>query len=317
MRSLLRTMPSGVPAACLVARIRGRRSYLLSNWDHWLLTAFPLAQLPPAPWRPAAAGEEGWFEAVQAEHFWVFSRMDEPLRRAAAPFFWLAELHTVGRYLRLLADKRDERERLLRRSLLATEIVRLLQQADGCLQAVEGLTAVLAARDRLFAEMASSYRTAGIGSLEETLRDCSLRFLIRQALDPQMRTCLTLMIDSRNLTTVAKRLRWNMAEPGRLLPGGTIPATRLQELFARRDSIELVRLAMRLGGEAPYDELEEPERVLFASRSRVMARLAREPEELGIILAYLWRCGNEAANLGLLAAQALAGSERVVQELRR
>lgn len=87
IRVLLRDMPFGVPADCLLARIKGRRSFLIRDWDRLLLAHQPLAALSPAPWRGADSGAEGWaLRALQQEYFWAFSRMDEQLRRSTSPF---------------------------------------------------------------------------------------------------------------------------------------------------------------------------------------------------------------------------------------
>ena len=132
-----------------------------------------------------------------------------------------------------------------------------------------------------------------------------------------MRCYLALVIDSRNLTTVAKRLRWRLVSIPPLLAGGTLPLPRLAELFEHRDSAGLLHLAMRLGGEAPYSETDDLERVLYEAQGRVMRRLARGTDGIGAILDYLWRCGNEAANIGLLERLETAGSEHAGAELRR
>ena len=76
MRELLRDYPAGVPTDTLLARIRGRRSFLVGAWDSLLLAAEPLEGLPPAPWRQdlAREGERVW-RALQREYAWVFRWM--------------------------------------------------------------------------------------------------------------------------------------------------------------------------------------------------------------------------------------------------
>ncbi len=317
MRALLRDMPAGVPAECLLARIRGRRSLLIRDWDR-VLARQPLSSLPPAPWRRASTGTEGRpLQALQQEHFWVFSRMDEQLRRYTAPFFWLAELRTLSLCLRILTGGRIDLGFLLDRSLLAGSIRNLLRRAVGSAPAVDGLELHLAAHDPDFAGLAETFRTGGPGALEAALYERSLRILSRNRVHPQMCRFVALEIDSRNLITASKRLRWRLNTIPPLLEGGTIPAMRLTELFRRRDSAGLLQLAMRLGGAAPYSESDELEAVLHASRSRVMRRLARGEDGVGTVLDYLCRCGNEAANIGLLERLESMGSEHAEAELRR
>lgn len=318
MRALLRDMPSGVPADCLLARIRGRRSFLIRDWDRLLLASQPLGALSPAPWRGADTGAEGWAQrALQQEYFWAFSRMDEDLRRSTAPFFWLAELRTLAVCLRLLTVGGTNLDRLLQRSLLANNIVDLLRKADGSAAAVAGLANILAGYDPAFDGLTGIYRTGGSGTLEEALYEKSLQSLAHTPLHPQMRSYCALIIDSRNLTTVAKRLRWRLGNIPPLLENGTIPPQRLAELFRSRDSAGLLHIAMRLGGEAPYRENADLERVLYEAQERIMSRMARAADDIGAILHYLRRCGNEAANIGLLQKLDSAGIEHADVELRR
>jgi hypothetical protein len=318
IRALLRDMPDGVPADCLLTRIKGRRSFLVSDWDRLLLARQPLTTLPVAPWRSAASGAEGWPQhALQHEYYWVFSCMDEQLRRSTAPFFWLAELRTLAVCLRFLTEGTMDSGRMLQDSLLANSIRELLFKAVGAAAAVEELADLLAGHDPGFAELVDFYRTGGCGEVEAALHEISLQWLARTTVHPQMRRYITLEIDSRNLTTIAKRLRWRLGTIPPLLEGGTLSLPRLVELFERRDGSGLLHHAMRLGGEASYLETTDLERVLYEARGRVMHRLARETDGIGAILDYLWRCGNEAANIGLLERLETAGIEDVGVELRR
>lgn len=318
MRELLRDMPAGLPADSLLTRIKGRRSFLVRDWDRLLLARPPLVTLAPAPWRPGPTGAAGWAaRALQQEYFWAFSRMDEELRCATAPFFWLAEVRTLAISLRLLAKDAADLPRLLQASLLANAIKKTLQKAGSITAAVAGLAALLAGYDPRFAKLGEIYRNDGPGALETALYEISLLGMTRRPLRPQMRCYLALLIDSRNLTTIAKRLRWRLDTLPPLLDGGHLPLPRLVELFKRRDHAGLLHLTMRLGGQAPYSESADLEQVLYEAQRRVMRRLAREADGIGVILDYLWRCNNEATNLGLLERLKTAGSEAVGAELRR
>jgi hypothetical protein len=311
-------MPPGVPADCLMARIRGRRSLLVRDWDRLLPARPPLATLTTAPWRQAPSGAEGWaLRALQQEYHWAFSRMDEPLRSATAPFFWLAEVKTIAVSLRLMSGAGADVGQLLRHSLLADGIRELLHRTGGSAGVVAQLADLLAGYDQRFAGLADIHRDGGSGALEAELFDISLRILADMSLHSQMRCYVELVIDSRNLVTVAKRLRWKMDTIPPLLEGGTLPLPRLAEQFRRRDSAGLLYLAMGLGGQAPYAADADLDQVLYEAQQRILRRLAREADGIGMILDYLWRCGNEAANINLLEHLEAAGIEVDVTELRR
>ena len=317
MRNLLRDMPSRLPADCLLTRIRARRSFLIRDWERLLMVRQPLDSLTAAPWRAAADHGQGWFRrALQQEYFWAFSRMDEEMRHKTALFFWLAEVHTLAVCLRLLSGGATDLAGPLRFSLLCPAIKEQLGNTGTVAAALSGLTIVLAGHDARFAGVDKAWYAGGAGGFETAMYDLSLLSAVDAALHPAMRCYVELLIDSRNLTAVAKHLRWRLHSLPALVEGGSLPLSRLTGLFTRRDSAGLQRLAMRLGGEALYSETVDPERVLFESQTRVMRRLARHGD-VGAIIDYLWRCGNEAANIGLLESLKAAGSDYVATELRR
>lgn len=318
MRGLLRDMPARLPTDSLLARIRGRRSFLVRDWERLLIARQPVDALPAAPWRQNATVSRGWaMAALQQEYFWAFSRMDENMRQSTADFFWLAELRTLSVCLRLLSGAAADLTPLLQSSLLANSIRAALRNAGKPAAAVAGLTAVIAAYDHRFAGVDEAWRSGGYGALEAALNDITLARITEPSLHPAMRCYMALMIDSRNLITVAKRLRWRLSTIPPLLEGGNLSLPRLEELFKRRDNDGLRHLAMQVGGEAQFSETSELERILYEAQSRVMRRLSRELDGVGAIIDYLWRCGNEAVNINLLAHLDTAGSELAAVELRR
>lgn len=318
IRGLLRDLPAGLPADCLLARIKGRRSFLVRDWDRLLLARSPLEALTAAPWRerPSAA-VDGALSALQQEYYWTFAHMDEDLRHATAPFFWLEEVHTLAISLRLLSNGRTNLDPLLHASLLANPLKSVLRGADNGNAALNGVATYLSGYDRRFTGLTEIYQREGHGALETALYEISLLALLHGPLHPALRSYLTLRIDSRNLTTIAKRLRWRLTTLPPLIAGGTLPLRRLEELFVHRDQSGLLRLALHLGGTAPYSESDDPEKVLYEAQGRVMRRLARAADGIGAILDYLWRCHNEAISIALLARLETAGSAAINGELRR
>ena len=211
MRGVLRDMPARLPTDCLLARIRGRRSFLVRDWERLLLARQPLDALPAAPWRQNAVIGSGWaLNALQKEYFGAFSRMDEQLRRSTATFFWLAEVRTLSVCLRLLSGAATDLTPLLQNSLLSNSIRAKLQKASGPAVAVAGLTDLLSGFDHRFKGLAEVWRTGGYGAFEAALYDITLTRATETSAHPAMRCYVALMIDSRNLTTIAKRLRWRL-----------------------------------------------------------------------------------------------------------
>lgn len=315
MRGLLRDVPEGVPLDTLLARIRGRRSYLVRGWDRVLLSPDPAHQLPPAPWREGAGGGDGrvW-QALQGEYAWVFRRMTEPLRVATAPFFWLAELRTIAVSLRRLAGGGGGDGEHLQGSLLNKRISRVLRDARDAGGAVRNLAPLLAPHIPTGTPLEETLASGGTGAVERALHDIVLARLAVTPLHPAVARFVSLAIDCRNLVGLAKRLRWRSDRPG-LLGGGTIPPKRLEELASTGDTVAIARLAARLGGPGQVGDPANLERTVLHAQYRGVIALAREPDGVGEIIAYLWRCRNEARAIGLIARLATVGPDAFDREV--
>ena len=319
MRELLRDMPVGVPDDCLLARIRGRRAFLVKEWDPLLLSPGQLAALPAAPWRPEMpSGHAGriW-RALQREYAWVWGCMEETLRRAVLPLFWLAEVRTLAIWLRRRTGGRDSGEDLLEGSLLTDGLKRKLRGATGVAAAVELLAKALVASEPAFARLPETYRRGGTGAVEETLTDISLQRFAAVPHHPVMDRFVSLLIDGRNLASLAKQLRWHLPSLLPFLPGGSIRLSTLEGLFARRDAAGTAQLAARLAGGEGGGEGGAVERWVREAQGRALHRMVRQPDVVAAVIDYLWRCGNEGRNLGLLARLPVAGSAAVGTEICR
>lgn len=318
MRGLLRTYPPGVPTDTLLARIRGRRSFLLGEWDRLLLAPEPLEGLPPAPWRQEFGGEGGTvWRALQLEYAWTFRWMAEPLRIITAPFFWLEELRTLSICLRDLAGGHGVDEGLLGGSLSSDRIRNTLLRAPNADEALRRLSAILAPHAPPCATLAETEHKGGWGAVEGALVDIFLERLAASRLHPVMGRHVALMVDGRNLVALAKGLRWRMAGRPRLLSGGSIPLKKLVELFDRRDGDGIATLAARLGGIGRSGDPGEVERTVMQAEYLAVRGMAREPSGIGAIIDYLWRCRNEARSIGLLSRLATAGAAAVDGEIVR
>lgn len=317
MRELLRTMPAGVPDDSLHARICGRQSFLIKDWERLLLHRQPLSLLAAAPWRISATDAVELLQSLQREYFWTFLRMDEELRCRLAPLFWLAELPTLATALRLQSGGAAYPEALLQDSLLANPIKKILRHFDGSSATVALLTEHFISFDHRFSDCHEIYQNGGSGALEASLYDHSLLHALTNPLYSELRSWLVLLIDSRNLTALAKYLRWRLITPPRLLEGGTLALTRLKGIFLRREAGRIIELAMQLGGLTTSNQGSDLEQILHAAQERVLRRLARKGDVIWTILYYLWRCHNEAINLALLNRLEALGSDAVSAELWR
>lgn len=316
MRGLLRRYPEGLPTETLVARVRGRRSFLVTAWDGLLLSPDPLADLPQAPWRREPSGGEGWVRrALQREYSWLFRRMNEPLRRVTAPIFLLEELRTINISLRAMAGGHGVDPGLLGESLMEEGVRNILARGGSAEGALAGLAARLATYAPACAELAKIRQRSGWNGVEEALHDIFLERLAATPLHPLVRRFVSLMVDGRNLIAVAKGIRWQQADRPPFATGGSIPLKRLRGLRQRGDLAGAVRLAERLGGGAEEAGGLGVEGALLRSQYRAIRGMGRDPEGVGAIIDYLWRCRNEARVIGLLSRLATAGPEALAGEV--
>lgn len=317
MRGLLRRLPEGGPHDCLLARIKGRRSFLIREWEHLLTVPEPFAGLPAAPWRPAlsAGGNDRVCQALRREYAWLFARMSESLRVIMTPFFWLTELRTLAVCLRNRSCRQDADEQLLHESLLSNDIGKALQNAPDAATMVKRLADRLIVYHAGFARLPETFQRGGCGALETALNDISLEQLAVTTTHPVMRRYLALLIDSRNLTAIAKRLRWPQSSRPGLLSGGTVRLSLLEQLMERGDTTGVAALAARLGGHVPVSDSDQIEQTLLKSLGHAVRRMSRDTDAVGIIIDYLWRCGVEARNLGLFSRMKVAGGDAVEREL--
>jgi hypothetical protein len=217
--------------------------------------------------------------------------------------------------LRYRASGREVDDGILRESLLSDPIRNLLHDAPDVVAAVRLLTKLLVPLGLASADLPDLFRQGGCGALERVLNDTSLGRLADTATDPIIKRYVMLLIDSRNLITVAKQLRWRIAVSPRLLPGGNIRPALLEERFALQDTAGIALLAAHLGGGDQPGDPDEIEQTVLAAQGRFLRDLAREPTGVGAVIDYLWRCGREARNLGLLSRLATAGNSQIEAEL--
>jgi hypothetical protein len=319
MRELLLTMPEGPPADYLVARIRGRRALLVPDWEILLLAPEPLGALPAAPWRPGAndVGKDNAWQALQREYCRVFAMMEERLRRLFVPFFWLAELRTVTIMLRNRTGDREPDGELLRHSLLADGLKEALCNHSGVAASVEALSKLLKGVNVNFSRLPQIFTNGGLKALEEELSAISLEWFAGTANNPHIARLMALLIDGRNLSSLAKQLHWRMETPPRLLAGGSISLMALKSMFHAADADGVARLAARLGRDCSKSTPGAVQNEVLGGQGKTLRRIGRDPDGIGTILDYLWRCGMETRNLGLLGRLATAGIDSVAPELLR
>ncbi|KAF0216105.1 MAG: hypothetical protein FD174_3867 [Geobacteraceae bacterium] len=302
---LLRTVHNrGYPQEYLQARIRGRRAYQIGDWERILSAADPLEAVPASPYRGALTvrSEEEVWQNLLRELVWLYCQMDQRVREIFSPVFVCFELRTLVLCLRNKGERNDRKiEELLFYSLLAGKVQKALKADQDLPGVIDAVAGVLSAGAMRFGRLRNIYREQGLTGFEQGLTNLSLGEVIKGPLHPLIREFISRLIDTRNVMTLYKHLRWRIKAPPAFIEGGGIRESALREIAEKNDMAEVSPLIRRLTGEeVEAASAGNVERLLLTAITRLVRRRGREPAGTGLILDHLWRCYVEALNLSLL-----------------
>jgi hypothetical protein len=319
---LLEPLPDkGYPAEFLVSRIRGKRSGLISDWNPLVREADPLNYLASERYRGFVADRslEGLWSSLLREYRWVYSRMNEELRLMFSSFFLYAELRTLFIGLRHLKNKKlGKAAGLFDQSLLSPRVKAVLSMDADTASAVNGLENIFVSLSAGFKGMNALFERDGLRGVERFITDTYLTMLMENRLHALMTAFFSRLIDARNILALHACLRHERKCHASFIPGGTVPAARLQAISAAEGMPGLYFLIRKCSGSKA--ETKDPAKVEAAFTqgiTRFLKRAGRDPLGAGPILDYLWRCSVEVMNLSLLISTRQLDRETVTAELVR
>ena len=305
MNVLEREADRGYPTEYLLSRIRGRRGYLIKDWNALLASAAPLESLQGAHYRGLVTeySKEGVWKGMLKECKWVYLQMNRGLRNVFSPFFLYSEIKTIILCLRHKREKghNTEVEDILTFSLLAGDLKEVLRRdAD--------LPLILEEFERQFLSLPDKseglndiYLKKGLKGVEEHMTDSIIDQIRTSSLHAVIHTFFAALIDMRNVITLYKYLRWTVVRGTVFVPGGSIHPSRLEGAAHRGDLSEVSRLIHDLTGKIVQEAgLSAVENILLTGLTKQVRALAKESPDIGLILDYLWRVYMEAKNLTIL-----------------
>ena len=304
---LLRDIASdGFPTDYVIARVRARRAALTREWRAALARKAA----------PSTSDEAIW-DGLLGEYAWLYGQMDGRMRARLAPVFALFELKTLVLCLRNVdAGRKEEVDRLLRHSLLAERIVRVLRASS---DASTALAALAEAAPAVLGVLADAYTTGGLKAVENRLVRSYLAHAMKRGPAPPVRAFLVAFIDLRNLMTVYKRLRWEIAdEEPAFIAGGSLAIARLAEASAPGATAKFDALVREVAGRAapPLAASETAlETVLLRQLAGRLREDARESGDVALLLDYLWRLYVAARNRALLLHSGMEETAMLEREL--
>lgn len=287
---LLRDVASdGYPTDYVVARVRARGTRLTRDW-----------RAVSAP-RPAqAASDEAIWDGLLQEFEWLYLQMDRRLRTRLAPVFALFEIKTLVLCLRNASGgRREANERLLHHSLLADGLKDALRGGVDMPAAIRALAAAAAPVLGEAAALEQGYAEGGLGEVETRLMRNYLASVVALQLAPPVRAFFVGFIDLRNVMTLYKHLRWQIADEPSVIPGGSIDPARLREACSSGSPGGLdVMVREVIGRAAPPLAAGETalETVLLGDMTRRLRANVGDDGDVGLLLDYAWRLYVEARN---------------------
>ena len=215
----------GFPTDYLLARVRGRRAALASEWQGLRSRGL----LP-------GESDEGIWEALLRELEWLHRQMNPGLRVRFEPVFVLFEIKTVVLCLRNKdALRSDQIDRLLQHSLLADRLQTALRQAPDVRTAVAAISGEFVTMPGGARVLESVYVDGGLKGVETCLMHSHLTHVAAERLYPAIHGFFVSLIDLRNVVTLYKHLRWGVDDAAAFIPGGTIEPIRLQQASANKE----------------------------------------------------------------------------------
>jgi len=87
----------GYPAEYLLSRIRGKRAFLITEWDPLIADTVPLESLRSPRYHGLSADRSSasLWSSLLSGYRWAYLQMDKPLREIFRPFFLYSELRTL------------------------------------------------------------------------------------------------------------------------------------------------------------------------------------------------------------------------------
>ncbi len=305
-RELLEEPPDhGFPDVYLLARTRGRRARLVSDWKALIASASPFEHLPEGHFQKTCRDRnpEAVWRALRDEYRWLYHQMNSRLRQRLSPFFLYAELRTLFICFRYARELQGDRLReTISGSLLSDEIRKVLLRSQDELFAARGIEGIFLCLSGQFRGIADILRQEGLKAFERELTDRALSVMVRSAPDPLLAAFFMRLIDARNILALSKLLNTPTPVKHGFISGGTVDTGRLTEVLETKKGPGADRLLLEwTGGHVSSADLAGVEAAMYREISRFLKRYRRDTLGTGPFLDYLWRCSIEAMNLGILS----------------
>jgi vacuolar-type H+-ATPase subunit C/Vma6 len=295
----------GYPADYLLARIHGRRLFLLRDWDRALAGPDISGYLMSTHYRgfmTAHLSEDIWKRFLR-ESAWVYYQMNNELRNIFQPYYMYSELNTLLTCLRYKAGKGNiaEIKRVLEFSLISGKIKGLLERDTDILPVLYMLEKKPAFIPGKPAGLEKVFLKDGLSGVEQKITKALLEYIIDSDAHPVIKRYFTFIADTKNIITLLKHLRWETTADPVFGAEGNIKKTTLYKILRSYNTDALAGLVYKQTG-LRLEGLDavSAENALHKRLAGKIKKWERESPDIGLLLHYLWRCAAEAKNLSII-----------------
>jgi vacuolar-type H+-ATPase subunit C/Vma6 len=295
----------GYPTEYLLARMKGRHAYFLNEWTDIIFHADPLDYLHTTQYGEfieTHSVNAVWIRLLK-EFQWVFFQMNKGMRDVFVPFFACCEIKTLIACFRYKTERGTgtETEGLLLYSLLAKKIKEIVMANTDLTATLEVFEKKILPLEKRSGRLLDALSRGGLAAVERKLTGSLLENIIASTLNPVIRNYFTWIIDIKNIISVYKHIKWDIAADPPLISGGSIRKSAMKRLMQTRELSSLSQLVERMTGMRVEElHLSNMESVLYTALSKRIRALTRENSDAGCILDYLWKTYIEVQNLSII-----------------
>ncbi len=310
----------GYPDDYLLSRIKGRRVYLITNWQQLLYSTKPFEELKSSFYKDffEKDSQERIWEWFSMEFQWVYLQMNRKLRNIFSQFSLYFEIEkTLLPCLRykLRIDEEGTVERLLSTSLLSYEITKAFKKGD-LFSVLECLEDSFIYLTDSFAGLKEIYLKDGLMAVEQKFICTYLEYVVRSETHHILKNFFIALIDIRNTLTMLKHLKWNIYTPPAFVSGGNFEMKKLKKIVEKHEVSCASKYISRLTGtKTAENDPSVIEALLLKRLTTALKNTGREPSGVGLILDYLWRCYIQSLNLRTILYGSSIDKESIDKEL--
>ena len=296
---------SGYPTEYLIARIMGRRVYLVKDWNDVLFSPGTLENIMPACYRKLVSehAKEGVWKRLLEEYRWVYFQMNKTLRKVFYPFFMYSEIKTILWCLRYKMEKetRTAIEDILCFSLLSKEVKEALKKEGEMPLILEEFENKFLSSKGKPGGLKEIFLRDGLKGVEEGLTNGFMEQTVSSRLHPVLSKFFIFLVDIRNILTLYKYERWAVKTDPVFIKGGGISRSILRKAVQAGGILRTGRFVHQLTGVSiSGTDASEIENTLLTGLTKAIRSMAIENVEIGLILDYLWKIHIEAQNFSIL-----------------